>query len=117
MRNSLTGIALVGLLIAVPVVTSAQAPPRQDTAKESKESKVARGDDRFLKQAAEGNLAEVKLGELAAQHAASDGVKQFGTRMSTDHQKAYDELKQIASQKGVAVPTALGVPQRRAQST
>jgi putative membrane protein len=106
MRNSLTGIALVGLLVAVPVVTSAQAP-RQDTAKEPKASKLPRGEEKFLKDAAEGNLAEVKLSELAGQHGASDGVKQFGKRMATDHQKAYDELKQLASQKGVAVPTAL----------
>jgi predicted outer membrane protein len=31
-------------------------------------------------------------------------VKQFGKRMATDHQKAYDELEQLASQKGVPVP-------------
>ena len=107
MRNSLTGIALVGLLIAVPAVTSAQAPTRQDTAKESKDSKMARGDAKFLKEAAGDNLAEVRLGELAGQRAASDSVKQFGKRMATDHQKAYDELKQIASQKGITVPTEL----------
>jgi putative membrane protein len=107
MRNSLTGIALVGLLIAVPAVTSGQTPARQDAAKESKDAKLARGDAKFLKEAAEGNLAEVRLGELADQRAASDSVKQFGKRMATDHQKAYDELKQLASQKGVTVPTAL----------
>ena len=107
MRNSVTGIALVGLLIAVPAVASAQAQPRQDTAKESKSSKMARGDERFLKDAAEGNLAEVKLGQLAEQRAASDSVKQFGKRMATDPQKAFDELKQLASQKGVQVPTDL----------
>jgi putative membrane protein len=107
MRNSLTGIALVGLLIAVPAVASAQAPARQDTVKESKDSKLPRGEEKFLKEVAAGNMAEVKLGELAQQRAASDSVKQFGKRMATDHQKAYDELKQIASQKSVAVPTAL----------
>jgi putative membrane protein len=107
MRNSLTGIALVGLLIAVPAVVSAQTPTRRDAAKDSSTSKMARADEKFMKEAAEGNLAEVKLGELAQQHAASDSVKQFGKRMATDHQKAYDELKQLASQKGAAVPTTL----------
>ena len=91
MRNSLTALALVGLLFAVPAV-AAEAP---------------RGDAKFIKGAAEGNLAEVKLGELAQQRAASDSVKEFGKRMATDHQKAYDELRQVASQKGVAMPTAL----------
>ncbi len=91
MRNSLMGLVLVGLLFAVPAL-AAEAP---------------RGDAKFIKGAAEGNLAEVKLGELAQQRAASDSVKEFGKRMATDHQKAYDELSQVASQKGVAMPTAL----------
>jgi putative membrane protein len=107
MRNSLTGIALVGLLIAVPAVVSAQTPTRRDAAKDSSTSKMARADEKFMKEAAAGNLAEVKLGELAQQQAASDSVKEFGKRMATDHQKAYDELKQLASQKGAAVPMTL----------
>ena len=108
MRNSLTGIALVGLLIAVPAVASAQqTPARRDTGKESASSKMARADEKFIKEAAAGGMAEVKLGQLAEQHAASDSVKQFGKRMATDHGKANDELKQLASQKGVQLPTAL----------
>ena len=107
MRNSVTGIALMGLLIAVPAIAAAQTPARQDTAKESKAAKLPRAEEKFLKGAAEDNLAEVKLGQLAEQRAASDSVKQFGKRMATDHQKAFDELKQLASQKGVQVPTDL----------
>ena len=79
MRNSLTGIALVGLLIAVPTVASAQAQPRQETTKESKDSKVARGDQHFMKEAAEGGMAEVQLGQLASQRASSDSVKQLAS--------------------------------------
>ena len=59
MRNSLTALALVGLLFAVPAVAA----------------EVPRGDAKFIKEASEGNLAEVKLGELAQQRAASDAVK------------------------------------------
>ena len=109
MRNSLTGIALVGLLIVVPAVVSAQqAPARRDTGKEpTTSSKMARAEEKFMKDAAAGGMAEVQLGQLAGQHAASDGVRQFGKRMATDHGKANDELKQLASQKSVQLPTAL----------
>jgi len=106
MRNSLTGIALVGLLIAVPALASAQTPAR-GTAKESHNSKLAHADEKFMKDAAAGGMAEVQMGQLAEQHAASDGVKQFGKRMAADHAKANDELKQLASQKGVQLPSAL----------
>ena len=92
MRNLLTGIALMGPLIAVPAAAA---------------DKLPRADEHFIKEAAQDNLAEVRLGELARQRAASDAVKEFGKRMATDHQKAYDELKQLAAQKGVAVDTAL----------
>src|ERR1700746_3382597 len=64
-------------------------------------------DDKFVKDAAEGGLAEVELGKLAAEKGASTDVKAFGQRMVTDHSKANDELKQIAGAKGVDLPTEL----------
>src|SRR5207247_6462952 len=39
--------------------------------------------------------------------AASDQVKQFGQRMVDDHGKANDELKGIAQQKNMTLPTEL----------
>lgn len=49
----------------------------------------------------------MELGKLAQQKASSDAVKQFGERMVTDHTKANDQLKEVASKEGVAVPTTL----------
>jgi len=53
-------------------------------------------------------MAEVEIGKLAAEKAASDQVKQFAQRMVTDHQKAGDELKSMAQTKNITVPTELG---------
>jgi len=47
---------------------------------------------------------EVKLGELAKEKGSSQAVKDFGQRMVTDHSKANEELKQIISNKGAALP-------------
>lgn len=67
----------------------------------------AKADDKtFMKKAAEGGLAEVQLGQLAQQNGQSQAVKDFGQRMVTDHTKANDQLKQVASQKGVTLPTS-----------
>lgn len=64
-------------------------------------------DKSFLITASQGGLAEVQLGQLAQEKGASAEVKQFGSRMVQDHSKANDELKTLAQQKGVAVPSKL----------
>ncbi len=66
---------------------------------------VSSGDAKFLKQAAEGGMAEVELGKIAQQKAMRDEVKQFATRMVDDHTKANDEIAKIAGANGVELPT------------
>lgn len=64
-------------------------------------------DQSFMMKAAQGGMAEVELGNLAKSNAKSDAVKQFGQRMVDDHTKANDELKSIASQKNVTLPSSM----------
>ncbi|MGI8742094.1 MAG: DUF4142 domain-containing protein [Bryobacteraceae bacterium] len=64
-------------------------------------------DQRFMMKAAQGGMAEVQLGQLAKDHASSQAVKDFGQTMVDDHTKANDELKTLASQKNVTLPTAI----------
>jgi len=64
-------------------------------------------DSTFVKKAAQGGLAEVELGQLAAQKASSEEVKRFGQRMVDDHTRANEELKQVAAQKNIDVPQQL----------
>lgn len=59
----------------------------------------------FAKQAAEGNLAEIKLGQLAQDKGSSDAVKEFSKRIVEDHTQANDQLNSIASQKEIKLPT------------
>jgi len=65
------------------------------------------GDNKFIVEAGQGGMAEVKLGQLAQEKASNPAVKEFGAQMVTDHSKANDELKGIASQKSVAIPDSL----------
>ena len=74
------------------------------------ESKSAKGslssaDKKFVENAAKGGMMEVAMGREAASKAQSSDVKQFGNRMVTDHSKANDELKSIASKKGISLPS------------
>ncbi len=68
---------------------------------------MSAADKRFMDKAAQGGMAEVELGHLAEQNGSSQQVKDFGKRMVTDHSKANDQLKQLASQENVTLPTSL----------
>lgn len=70
-------------------------------------------DQKFLMDAAMGGLMEVELGRWAAQVGTSPEVKQFGQRMIADHSKANTELAQLASSKGVTLPTQLDEKHQR----
>jgi len=65
------------------------------------------GDHKFVHEAAIGGMAEVELGKLAQQNASSSEVKSFGQRMVDDHSKANDELKTLAQNKNITLPTEL----------
>lgn len=59
----------------------------------------------LMTKAAQGGLAEVSLGQTAAQKATNPDVKSFAQKMVADHGKANDQLKQVATSKGFTLPT------------
>jgi putative membrane protein len=61
-------------------------------------------DKMFVRNAMEGSMAEVQLGQLTLQKSNNDQVKQFAQRMIDDHTKLNDQMKPVAQQLGVSVP-------------
>jgi putative membrane protein len=57
-------------------------------------------DKAFLQKAAEGQQAEIALGQLAKQQAFNEQVKAFGECIVQDHEKASREVQQLASKEG-----------------
>lgn len=66
-------------------------------------------DKKFVTEAMQGGMAEVKLGQLAADKGSSPDVKQFGQKMVDDHTKLNDQMKPIASQLGITPPSDLSM--------
>jgi putative membrane protein len=62
----------------------------------------------FVKEAAQGGMAEVEMGKLAVKNSQDPDVKKFGQMMIDDHSKANAELQSIAEKKNIPVPTDIG---------
>jgi putative membrane protein len=70
-------------------------------------SNMSEDDKTFASKAGMGGLAEVQLGNLAMKNGSNADVKTFAQRMITDHSRANQELQQLATLKGLALPTEL----------
>lgn len=73
-----------------------------------------RSSRRFITDAIQGNLAEVKLGQLAQQKSSNDQVRSFGMMLEKDHGAANDQAKQVAHAINVTAPHA---PNDKQQAT
>ncbi len=60
---------------------------------------------KFLKEAVEGNLAEVQMGQLAEKNGKSDGVRSFGQMLQKDHSEANQKATAAANQMGMSPPS------------
>ena len=68
---------------------------------------VSPADQAFLVTAAQINLTEIKLGNVALQNAQRDDVKDFARTAVKDHQALNDQLKTLAAQKEITLPDTL----------
>jgi putative membrane protein len=93
------------LAVIIGAISLTGAVRAADTTSTGAGSSLSEKDKTFMKKAAKGGMMEVAMGQVAEQKAQSDDVKSFGKRMVTDHGKANDELKSIASKKGFQLPS------------
>jgi putative membrane protein len=96
MKRNLLPVAL-SVLVATSLLAAGSGKAQGLSAEEQQ----------FVKKAAAGGLAEVKLSELANDRASDPKVKDFAKQMVTDHTQANDELKPIAESNKIPVPTKL----------
>ena len=61
-------------------------------------------DQSFLRKTMEDSVAQVQMGQLAAQKSSSDDVKQFGQKMAQIHEQLNNQLKPIAQKLDVSEP-------------
>ncbi len=119
MLSTAVMLAPVALLAQDPMAPSTATQPNrpnqqqpsttamQDSGNNANEAGQTMKDKMFLRNAAEGGMAEVKLGQLASQKAGSEDVKAFGQKMMDDHAALNNEMAPIADSMGVRAPKDL----------
>lgn len=72
----------------------------------AKDDKIARGDRKFIEEAAHSGMFEVQVAQLAAAKATDPLVKSYASMLVDHHTAANNELVQIANARKVELPAA-----------
>jgi putative membrane protein len=92
MKNMVSGFCWVALCC---VLTLAQA------------AAPAMTDQQFVEFAAQTDMMEASLGQLAATQASADGVKDYAQMLVADHTSDYTQLGTVASKGNLEIPKGL----------
>ncbi|MEP7266377.1 MAG: DUF4142 domain-containing protein [Saprospiraceae bacterium] len=100
----------ISLLTALSACKNAKPEDTKKVAEEHNDAKFdnAKEDDaKFLVSAAEINLEEIQLGQLAQNKSMNSDVKSLGKMMETEHSKALSDLQVLAAKKQITIPITL----------
>lgn len=111
MKKNRLQMILAALVLVFSACETKQRDDSKDVAEEQNEENLENSDikrdSEFAVDAADGGLYEVQIGTLALTKATSPEVKQFAQMMVDDHTKANNELKDLAGNKGIALPDVI----------
>jgi putative membrane protein len=108
--TKLISATLIGasLIVAACGENNQQEDPK-DVAEEINEARIDSNqnekDAQFLVDAADINLEEIRLAQLAQQMGKSADIKDMGKMMETEHTASLNELKSLANQESIVIPT------------
>ncbi len=113
--NFITGVAAFALVLGAGPAFAQYNPQPQGTEKSNpgvysttdQTNAKTPADDAFAQKAEQGDMAEVKLGQLAEQKGTNPAVRDFGKRMVQDHSKNEKDLQNTASREDVALPSGI----------
>jgi putative membrane protein len=73
------------------------------------QAKASAADQAFMKMAAQSDMTEAHIGQMAANQASQSQVKDFGQKLTHDHTDAYAELAMLATKTGSSIPKGIDI--------
>lgn len=101
---------ILGAGILLLAMNSCKNEPKQGDSKEVVENnngKKNNKDAAFLDDAASIHLSEIEIGKLELMNGSSEDVKKFAETLLADHKKSLNELKILANEKTITIPTSV----------
>lgn len=109
-KQALLGATLVAaILLIASSVYSQERIDAKDLAEKRNDAKLddseKEKDAKFLVNAAEIDLKQIQLGQLAQESGQSNHIKELGKMMEEAHTKSLNELTALAKSKNIEIPT------------
>jgi len=98
------GILLIVVALAFGFSSLLWAQPQAEKKGAGDKMEAAKkpiADSAFITDTLSGGIFEVEMGKVALEKSSNEEVKQFAQRMVDDHSKAGNELRELASSKGM----------------
>lgn len=108
--NRITIFSLVAASFAVGCNNNADQKPEEskEVAEDKNDAKFktdsSEHNAQFVVDAANGNLTEIRLAELAQQKSTNKDIKKIAKTLYDDHTAALNDLKVLASNKSISIP-------------
>jgi putative membrane protein len=93
--SRLAGTSLAGAFF-LGITLSAQQTPAQTPSTDHRTKS-------FLEEASQGNLSEISMAKIAEQRSQNNDVKNLARTLRDDHQKAEQQVQQLAQERGVTL--------------
>lgn len=102
----------VGLLLFA--MNSCKNEPKQGDSKEvGGNINGTKNDSNLINEAASIKLSEIEFGKLELMNGLSPDVKELAETLLADHKKSLSDLKMIASEKTITIPTSVNMEERK----
>lgn len=114
MKNNKITLTWAAVLFMALSVACNNQPKHEDSKEAAEDKNEAVMEDRkdekdaqFLVNAAEINLKEISLGQLAQSKSSMKDVQDLGKMMETEHSQTMSDLKALADKKSITIPTTM----------
>lgn len=110
LKVSICATAFIAVFIIASCGNNADSKDTKEVAEDNNDAKFTKAkevDAEYLVSAAEINLEEIQLGQLAQTNNSMPDVKALGKMMEEEHTKALKELQILAGKKQITIPITI----------